>query len=219
VQYSGWLGDNDTSDFVVRPASDRESWWFEIPDGEYFWVKTNDSTGREIQDTDLSDHQSVTVVGAKDRKVTFRIYEIAGEGNWSAWKGTEPAEANEDAVFPSAKPAVPKALLKPGSDGKYSGYLDEDDSTSFVVKPKSDRESWRFRIPDGKYFWLKVFTDGEERDDIDLSDYDSVTLVNAEDVEVTFTIYQIGGVGDWSAWKVKEPDDDDREVDLSGDDW
>ncbi len=219
VQFSGWLGEDDTTEFFVRPESDRESWWFEIPDGEYFWVKTNDSTGREIQDTDLSDHQSVTLVGAKGRKVAFRIYEIAGEGNWSAWKGSGPAAANEDAVFSSAAPATAppaqRSFLKPGSDGKYSGYLDDKDSTSFVVRPQSDREVWRFEIPRGEYFWLKVITDGVERADIDLSDYGSVTLVNARGKDVTFTIYEIAGEGNWSAWKSDKPAADDRAVDLA----
>lgn len=220
-QFSGSLGDNDTATFFVRPTSDNESWWFKIPDGDYFWVKTQDSTGREYQDTDLSDHQSVTLVGAKGKKVVFRIYEIAGEGAWSAWKGSGPAAANEDAVFAVAKPTMnaqpaPGQLLKPGDDGKFSGYLDEDDSTSFAVKPESDLEHWRFQIPDGKYFWLKVMIDGVERDDIDLSDYGSVTLKNAKGQDMILTIYQIGGVGEWSAWKSASAADEDHVFDLTG---
>jgi hypothetical protein len=221
AQFSGTLGDNDTAEFFVRPESDRESWWFQIPDGDFFWVKTQDSTGREYQDTDLSDHQSVTLVGAKGRKVIFRIYEIAGNGAWSAWKGTGPAAANEDAVFAVSKPEVnaqpsPGQLLKPGADGKFSGYLDEDDSTSFAVKPESDLEHWRFQIPDGKYFWLKVMIDGVERDDIDLSDYGSVTLKGAKGQDIVLTIYQIGGVGNWSAWKAADAADQDHVFDLAG---
>ncbi len=224
-QFSGYLGEDDTFEFFVRPESDRESWWFEIPSQAFFWVKTQDSTGRELQDTDLSSNKSVTLVGARGRKAVFRIYQIAGSGNWSAWKGTGPAAGNEDAVFPAFNPArdwsAPGKLIQPGSDGRFSGYLGEDESTSFVVRPQSDLEHWRFEIPDGKFFWLKVFTDGEERDDIDLSDYRSVTLKNAKDKKVTLTIYQIGGVGNWSAWKASQPAEADRVVNLgtaAGDD-
>ena len=98
-QFSGTLGEDDTSTFFVRPTSDNESWWFKIPDGDYFWLKTQDSTGTELEDTDLSDHQSITLVGAKGKKVIFRIYEIGGSGPWSAWKGEGPSSLDERVVF------------------------------------------------------------------------------------------------------------------------
>jgi hypothetical protein len=97
-----WKGNHDTTYVMVRPQSNIESWWFDIPSDAYFWCKTYNADGDELADTDLSDHKSITLVGAEDERVKFAIYEVAGEGEWSARRGSSRSSTNEDVVFGEA---------------------------------------------------------------------------------------------------------------------
>jgi hypothetical protein len=102
---------------------------------------------------------------------------------------------------------------------RFSGYVwkGHGDTARFTVRPASELESWWFLIPSNTYFWCKVFDeDGVEKDDIDLSDHQSITLLNALGKKVQFAVYEINGSGAWSAWRYSSRSSANEDVDLGG---
>jgi hypothetical protein len=201
-KFSGYLQGHDSASFVVTPKSDAESWWFKIPDGDYFWVKVNNADGEELDDIDLSDHNSVTLVGAEGVKVTFRVYDVAGEGNWSAWRGDEKSDLDQEVSLGSAKSSEPK---EPVSESKadHSGSLAEGDTSSFVVEAAKDTEYWVFTYPDDASFSVKVMgKGGKQIASFDLKQGNTITLTGGG--KFTLKVYAESGNGSWSATRFDE---------------
>jgi|WetSurMetagenome_2_1015567.scaffolds.fasta_scaffold448527_1 hypothetical protein len=196
-KFSGylWQGNHDSTYFVVRPQSNNESWWFKIPDGEYFWCKTNDAEGTELEDTDLSDHKSITLKGAMGDKVTFIVYEIAGNGAWSAWKGTGASSADDEVSFGGSSSDV-------STDGELvaSGSLPKGESSTFAYEASADDENLVFTWPSGASFWVKVFgSSGKQLGDYDLNEGETINLTGGG--KFTLKIYSKSGSGAWTARK------------------
>lgn len=198
-KFSGylWQGNHDSTAFVVRPQSNNESWWFKIPEGEYFWCKTNNSEGTELEDTDLSDHKSVTLKGAMGDKVTFVVYEIAGNGAWSAWKGTGASSADDEVSFGTTSEETSTG------DVIASGSLPKGESSTFAYEASTDDESLVFTWPSDASFWVKVFSSsGKQLGDYDLGDGDKINLTGGG--KFTLKIYSKSGSGAWTARKSEE---------------
>lgn len=198
-KFSGylWQGNHDSCYFVVRPQSNNESWRFKIPDGEYFWCKTNNAAGEELEDTDLSDHGSITLKGAQGQKVTFIVYEIAGNGKWEAWKGTGPASADDEVSFGGA------SAVSSGGDLVASGSLPKGESSTFAYEASSSDENLVFTWPSGASFWVKVYgSSGKLLGDYDLDEGDVINLTGGG--KFTLKIYSKSGSGEWTARKGEE---------------
>jgi hypothetical protein len=196
-RFSGylWQGNHDSCYFVVRPQSNNESWRFKIPDGEYFWCKTYNADGEELEDTDLSDHQSITLLNAMGKKVTFIVYEIAGNGKWESWPGSK-SSADETVSFGGAD-------VTSGGDLIASGSLPEGESSSFEYQASEDSESVVFTWPDDANFWVKVYSSsGKVLGDYDLDNGDTITLTGGGTFKLK--IYSKDGSGAWTARKGEE---------------
>lgn len=193
-RFSGylWQWNHDSCYFIVRPKSNNESWWFRIPQGEYFWCKTYDENDNELEDTDLSDHQSITLVNAAGKKVRFVVYEIAGNGQWEAWRGNGPSAADERVVFAGGS-CEPGELVA-------SGSLPEGESSSFEYYATKNEESIVFTWPSGADFWVKVYgSSGKQLGDYDLDNGDVITLTGGGKFKLK--IYSKRGSGSWTARK------------------
>jgi hypothetical protein len=195
-KFSGyiWQSNHDSCYFVVRPESNNESWQFRIPDGEYFWCKTYSPDGEELEDTDLSDHTSITLLNARGKKVTFIVYEIAGNGKWEAWRGSK-TDANDEVSFGGGT----------SGDGELvaSGSLPSGESSSFEYEASNDNESVVFTWPDGANFWVKVYSSsGKVLGDYDLDDGNTITLTGGGKFKLK--IYSKDGSGAWTARKGEE---------------
>ena len=194
MTFSGFFvqGNHDSASFVVRPTSNRESWNFTIPDGEYYWLKTIDAQGNELEDTDLSDHDGVTLVNAMGKKVTFTIYEIAGNGPWSARKAAVDGTADEVSFGGG------------GGSNDYAGMPDQmgtlsaGDTSAFTVTAQSDPENWVFTWPDDGRFFVKVLgKTGKKLGDYDLDNGNTITLTGGG--TFTLKVYSKSGSGRWTA--------------------
>jgi hypothetical protein len=196
-KFSGyiWQGNHDSCYFVVRPESNNESWQFKIPEGEYFWCKTYSPDGEELEDTDLSDHQSITLTGAKGKKVTFIVYEIAGVGKWEAWKGSK-SSADDEVSFGGDEVSGDGELIA-------SGSLPDGESSSFEYEASEDTESLVFTWPDDANFWVKVYnSSGKVLGDYDLDNGNTITLTGSGKFKLK--IYSKDGSGSWTARKGEE---------------
>lgn len=195
MEFSGYFvqWNHDSASFVVRPTSARESWKFRIPEGEFFWVKTLDAKGTELEDTDLSDHDGVTLVNAVGKKVTFVIYEIAGEGAWSARK-SDGSGTYEEVSFGGGSSDDVAA--------DFSGTLSKGDTSSFTVTAQGNPEDWVFTWPAGASYFVKVLgKTGKKLGDYDLDDGDIITLTGGG--QFTLKVYSKKGSGRWTATRSK----------------
>jgi hypothetical protein len=207
-RFSGyiWKGHNDTAYVMVRPQSNVESWWFEIPSGSYFWCKTYNADGDELEDTDLSDHTSITLLGAKGERVKFAIYEVAGGGEWSARLGSERGSANDDVTLgevstPSEEPAQEQGAsgssVEPGGL-VASGTLSDGESSTFSYTADSDSEDIVFTWPEEATFHVKIYNrSGSLLHDYDLADGNGITMTGGG--TFSFKVYCTDGGGDWTA--------------------
>jgi len=214
TKFSGYLWDDDSATFVVRPTSELENWEFTVPGDVYFWVKVYDGYTSMLEDFDLSEHKTVTVKGAKGKRVLFKIYAVAGEGKWSAASGTGSAESRYTVTLAGTTPKSGRSTATPTDGGGFTGTIVEPDTARFSVTTRSDPETWKFEIPSDAYFWMKIDDEnGRELDDLRLQTSRYVKLVGGG--KFSFRLYTVGGDGAWSAKRMSGSGDNPHVVSKS----